>query len=117
MTNNYYFSRGGSEDNVRSAGFPVLIVNIYNSRASEPLREKEPMNVTSQQQKNASVYCLCPRCRSMFFDTNRYCISRVDPYQFEKDSCTFCQTGYGYDYHVMPKLPSIRRIGGYYNVL
>lgn len=114
MTNNYYFHRGGLEDSVRNAGFPVLIVNIDNRHASEPLREKEPMNVTNQQKKNSSVYCLCPRCRSMFSDTNRYSISRVDPYQFEKDSCTFCQTGYGYDYHVMPKLPSIRRIGGYY---
>lgn len=114
MTNNYYFPRGGLEDSVRNTGFPVLIVNIDNRHASEPLREKEPMNVTNQQKENASVYCLCPRCRSMFSDTNRYSISRVDPYQFEKDSCTFCQTGYGYDYHVIPKLPSIRRIGGYY---
>ena len=85
MTNNYYFPRGGLEDSVRNAGFPVLIVNIDNRHASEPLREKEPMNVTNQRKKNASVYCLCPRCRSMFSDTNRYSISRVDPYQFEKD--------------------------------
>ena len=55
MTNNYYFPRGGLEDSVRNAGFPVLIVNIDNRHASEPLREKEPMNVTNQQKKNASV--------------------------------------------------------------
>ena len=48
-TNNYYFHRGGLEDSVRNAGFPVLIVNIDNRHASEPLREKEPMNVTIQQ--------------------------------------------------------------------
>ena len=55
MTNNYYFPRGGLEDSVRNAGFPVLIVNIDNRHASEPLREKEPMNVTIQQKKNPAI--------------------------------------------------------------
>lgn len=59
MTNNYYFHRGGLEDSVRNAGFPVLIVNIDNRHASEPLREKEPMNVTNQQKKMPlSIACV-----------------------------------------------------------
>ena len=115
MTNNYYFHRGGLEDSVRNEGVPVLIGNIDNRQASETAREKEPKNEKNQQKKNASVYCLCPRCRSMFSDTNRYSISRVDPYQFEKDSCTFCQTGSGFDYRVVPRNPRGNRNGGYHD--
>lgn len=60
MTNNYYFHRGGLEDSVRNAGFPVLIVNIDNRHASEPLREKEPMNVTqiSRRKMPLSIACV-----------------------------------------------------------
>ena len=57
MTNNYYFPRGGLEDSVRNTGFPVLIVNIDNRHASEPLREKEPMNDKSAEEK---CVCLLP---------------------------------------------------------
>lgn len=110
MTNNYYFNRGG--ENVRDMGFPVLIVNIENNFPSVPQKQKETTNLTNQERNNASVYCLCPRCRAMFFDTRKYAISRVDPYQFDKDDCTFCQTGSGYDYRVVPKLPVCVRRGG-----
>lgn len=45
MTNNYYFPRGGLEDSVRNAGFPVLIVNIDNRHASEPLLPVSPVQI------------------------------------------------------------------------
>lgn len=114
MTNNYFFPRGGFDEITCGFSFPVLIVNTDNCHASETRQEKEPQEVNDQQKRNASIYCLCPRCRAMFFNTQKFSISRVDPYQFDKDDCTFCQTGTGYDYQVVPRLPRSKSNGGHY---
>ena len=66
MTNNYFFPRGGFDEITCGFSFPVLIVNIDNCHASETRQEKEPQEVNDQQKRNASIYCLCPRCRAMF---------------------------------------------------
>lgn len=103
MINSYYFARGGCNENVSAMGLPMLIVNIEATVSSVPHNQKENTRLTNKERNRASVYCLCPRCRAMFFNTRKFFISRVDPYQFEKDDCTFCQTGAGYDYRVVPR--------------
>ena len=50
----------------------------------------------------SALLCLCPSCRSKFFDARSYYITRANPRQREKDTCTFCQSGRGYDYYVTP---------------
>lgn len=53
-----------------------------------------------RQRDKGTLLCLCPACRSKFFDTKRYYITRSNPHQKEKYTCTFCQTVMGYDYYV-----------------
>lgn len=106
MINHYHFARGGCDENVRTMGFPVLIVNIEAAVPSVPQKQKETTDLTNKERNRASVYCLCPRCRAMFFSAKKFYITRVDPYQVEKDDCTFCQTGAGFDYRVVPRNPA-----------
>ena len=73
-----------------------------------------PERVADLRRKH-SVYCLCPKCRAMFFSAKKFFITRVDPYQVEKDDCTFCQTGAGFDYRVVPRNPRSNRNGGYHD--
>ena len=42
--------------------------------------------------------CLCPSCASAFYDIPSYKIIRKDPYQVERDLCTYCSRRLGYDY-------------------
>ena len=99
MINHYHFARGGCDENVRTMGFPVLIVNIETAVPSVPQKQKETTDLTNKEKNRASVYCLCPKCRAMFFSAKKFFITRVDPYQVEKDDCTFCQTGAGRPHH------------------
>lgn len=55
-----------------------------------------------RQMDQFALICLCPSCRSKFFDTRSYYISRANPSQKEKDICTFCQSNMGYDYYMTP---------------
>ena len=96
MINHYHFAGGGCNENVRTMGFPVLIVNIEATVPSVPRNQKETTNLTNKEKNRASVYCLCAK---------KFFITRVDPYQVEKDDCTFCQTGAGFDYRVVPRNP------------
>ena len=42
--------------------------------------------------------CLCPKCASAFYDIPSYKIVRKDPYQVNKDLCTYCNSRFGYDF-------------------
>lgn len=42
--------------------------------------------------------CLCPSCASAFYNIPSYKIIRKDPYQVERDLCTYCSRRLGYDY-------------------
>lgn len=42
--------------------------------------------------------CLCPICASAFYDIPSYKIMRKDPYQVNKDLCTYCNSRFGYDF-------------------
>ena len=42
--------------------------------------------------------CLCPACASAFYDIPSYRIIRKDPYQVEKETCTYCGSRQGYDF-------------------
>lgn len=106
MINHYHFARGGCDENVRTMGFPVLIVNIEAAVPSVPQNQKETTNLTNKEKNRASVYCLCPKCRAMFFSAKKFYITRVDPYQVEKDDCTFCQTGAGLTTALFPEHPA-----------
>ena len=42
MINHYHFARGGCDENVRTMGFPVLIVNIEAAVPSVPRIRRRP---------------------------------------------------------------------------
>lgn len=42
--------------------------------------------------------CLCPSCASSFYDIPSYKIRRKDPYQVDKELCTYCSIRLGYDF-------------------
>ena len=42
--------------------------------------------------------CLCPKCASAFYDIPSYKIMKKDPYQVNKDLCTYCNSRFGYDF-------------------
>lgn len=42
--------------------------------------------------------CLCSICASAFYDMPAYKIIRKDPYQVERDLCTYCSSRLGYDF-------------------
>ena len=50
------------------------------------------------------VMCLCGRCVNSFFQTHKYRIIRVDPYNPIREACTLCRLGRGYDYIITPRL-------------
>ena len=77
MINHYHFAGGGCNENVRTMGFPVLIVNIEATVPSAPQNQKETTNLTNKEKNRASVYCLCPKCRAMFFSAKKFFITRV----------------------------------------
>lgn len=52
--------------------------------------------------KNLNL-CLCGKCLSDYYSTQLYFFSRADPFQKNKDVCTICSSGFGYDYIVSKK--------------
>ena len=44
----------------------------------------------------------CPVCLHSFQDAKRATLRRADLRQRSKDTCTYCQTRYGFDYYVQP---------------
>ncbi|MCD7920542.1 MAG: type II toxin-antitoxin system PemK/MazF family toxin [Clostridiales bacterium] len=73
-------------------------MNDGNVKIPRPVRKKR----SSPQGDPSMLFCLCPTCRSKFFDTKQYYIIRADRKQKDKDVCTYCQTRMGYDYYVLP---------------
>ena len=49
MINHYHFAGGGCNENVRTMGFPVLIVNIEATVPSVPQNQKETTNLTNKE--------------------------------------------------------------------
>ena len=47
--------------------------------------------------------CLCTSCASTFYDMPEYRIVRKDPYQVEKEPCTYCSCRLGYDFIITRK--------------
>ncbi len=56
---------------------------------------------------NTLVMCLCRTCAESFRSAGNNYLRRIDPYQVERDTCTYCNRRLGYDYELIPK-----RIGG-----
>ena len=52
MINHYHFAGGGCNENVRTMGFPVLIVNIEATVPSVPRNQKETTNLTNKEKKD-----------------------------------------------------------------
>ena len=50
----------------------------------------------------ASLITLCPVCLHSFQDAKRATLRRADLRQRSKDTCTYCQTRYGFDYYIQP---------------
>ena len=53
-----------------------------------------------RRSRHAMDMCLCPRCAQQFYDSPAFFIKRRDLFQIEKDLCTFCSYGSGYDFRV-----------------
>ena len=56
---------------------------------SRKKRDRDPMEL-----------CLCPCCANQFFSSPYFYVERTDPYQVDKDICTFCNYRRGYDFSV-----------------
>lgn len=52
---------------------------------------------------NEIELCLCPVCASNFYNIPSYRIRRKNPYQSERDVCTYCSCRLGFDYLVLKK--------------
>lgn len=55
--------------------------------------------------------CLCGVCAHHFYNSPASHIRRKDPYQLEKDVCTFCNVRYGFDYIVSSRNANMRKSG------
>jgi len=49
------------------------------------------------------LLCLCPTCASQFYYSPEHIIKRVDPYQKDKETCTYCDIRRGYDFEITKK--------------
>lgn len=58
---------------------------------------KKAFGLWHYQTKRDEVRCLCVSCLHEYMDTNSYIISRLDPFQREKEPCDRCNKP-GYDY-------------------
>ncbi len=55
---------------------------------------------------NTLVMCLCRTCAESFRSAGNNYLRRIDPYQVERDTCTYCNRRLGYDYELIPKAQS-----------
>lgn len=58
---------------------------------------KKTLGMWRYQTVRTETRCLCGRCLQEYMDTRAYIISRLDPFQKQKDSCDRCGKP-GYDY-------------------
>ena len=63
---------------------------------------KKTFGLWYYQTAKSDVRCLCHRCLQEYIDTRNYFISRLDPFQKERDSCDRCGRP-GYDYTLKEK--------------
>lgn len=59
--------------------------------------------LTRKSRKKTFEACLCPTFLNNFFETHNYIIRRIDKFQTEKDTCTYCQQRLGYDYRIIDR--------------
>ena len=59
-----------------------------------------------EQVPNALVMRLCRTCAESFRSVGNSSLRRIDPYQVERDTCTYCNRRLGYDYELIPKAKS-----------
>ena len=58
----------------------------------------------SRKDRNPIELCLCACCANQFYSSPGFYIERIDPYQVDKDVCTFCNYRPGFDYLVFSLL-------------
>lgn len=58
---------------------------------------KKTFGMWQYRTARSEVRCLCGRCMQEYMDTRAYIISRLDPFQKQKESCDRCGKP-GYDY-------------------
>lgn len=61
------------------------------------------IGLTRKSRRKTFEACLCPTCLNNFFETHNYIIRRIDKFQTEKDTCTYCQQHRGYDYRIIDR--------------
>lgn len=58
---------------------------------------KKTFGMWNYRTPKSEIRCLCGRCMQEYMDTRAYIISRLDPFQKQKESCDRCGKP-GYDY-------------------
>lgn len=58
---------------------------------------KKTFGMWQYRTAHSEIRCLCGRCMQEYMDTRAYIISRLDPFQKQKESCDRCGKP-GYDY-------------------
>lgn len=53
--------------------------------------------------QNSMILALSPVCVRQFYTAHRTTIRRLDPYQIEKDDCSYCGIRTGWDYIIAPR--------------
>lgn len=59
--------------------------------------------IKPKPERKALILTLCPKCRSEFMSVPENIVRRADYLQAEREICSKCQVGYGYDYIIMKK--------------
>jgi len=54
-------------------------------------------------ERKGDVMCLCPSCLDGFRSIPGMTVHRMDPFQKERDSCSYCNVRLGYDYVLFDK--------------
>lgn len=52
---------------------------------------------------NSTILSLCTVCARQFYAAHSTSIRRFDPYQIEKEDCSYCGIRTGWDYIIVPK--------------
>lgn len=80
----------------------VIDVNKRNE-IKEGIKLTHGIPTKPRPQRKALVMNLCPRCCSELMNDKDNLIRRINPLQSEKELCSKCHCGYGYEYMVMKK--------------
>ena len=82
----------------------TLVVVIMNTQKvlgiHKHYKYKGGNRVSNNKRNSIFEMCLCPRCASVFLNSRKHNIKRINPLDVIKDECDYCRVGKGHDYYV-----------------